>query len=554
MTRDHRFLGWARAEEGLALALVLCAGAVLASAANARVLRVGSYHGIRGPYHSIQAAVDAARPGDWILIGPGDYKTRASRRPGGRPDLPAAILITTPNLWIRGMNRNTVVVDGTKPGSARCSRSPAAQNLGPASPSGRLGLNGIMVWKADNVWVQNLTACNFLGGAGDAGNAIWWNGGDGSGTIGGWGFRGAYLSATSTFYGGPRTAAGYGVFSSDWSGGAWNQIYASNFDDSGVYIGACRQVCNQTVSHAWSEFNALGYSGSNSGGRLVVEHSRFDHNELGFVVNSDNDDKPPPQNGTCPNDAISPITHTHSCWVFTHNDVEDNNDADVPGARFGAAGPVGTGVDLTGARNDTVMDNEIESNDAWGVLFVPHPDDGGPCTGGTKDELGPGSCNFDEWGDALLGNLFGHNGSYGNPTNGDIAELNFESGHPTDCYRGNTQQGGGMLETSPSDLQQANPDCDGSPTPANENPMLLSEILCDARLSLTGGSPPCLPSDHYPRRTHVIMHPLPHGLVTMPTPCKGVPTNPWCPRRAASRPRSRREPANLRGRQRHLGR
>ena len=42
-----------------------------------------------------------------------------------------------------------------------------------------------MVWKANNVWVQNMTACNFLGGAGDAGNEFWWNGGDGSGKIGG---------------------------------------------------------------------------------------------------------------------------------------------------------------------------------------------------------------------------------------------------------------------------------------------------------------------------------------------------------------------------------
>jgi hypothetical protein len=35
------------------------------------------------------------------------------------------------------------------------------------------------------VWVQNLTVCNYLHGAGDTGNEIWWNGGDGSGKIGG---------------------------------------------------------------------------------------------------------------------------------------------------------------------------------------------------------------------------------------------------------------------------------------------------------------------------------------------------------------------------------
>ena len=58
-----------------------------------------------------------------------------------------------------------------------------------------------MVWKAANVWVQNLTSCNFLSGKGDAGNEIWWNGGDSSGKIGGHSYYGSYLSATNTFYG-----------------------------------------------------------------------------------------------------------------------------------------------------------------------------------------------------------------------------------------------------------------------------------------------------------------------------------------------------------------
>ena len=34
------------------------------------------------------------------------------------------------------------------------------------------------------MWVQNLTACNFLAGKGNAGNEVWWNGGDETGTIG----------------------------------------------------------------------------------------------------------------------------------------------------------------------------------------------------------------------------------------------------------------------------------------------------------------------------------------------------------------------------------
>ncbi|MHB2024844.1 MAG: hypothetical protein ACYCO3_16245, partial [Mycobacteriales bacterium] len=279
---------------GLPADAALAAGSV---ASSGQVLRVGTYRGIAGQFKSIQAAVNAARPGDWILIGPGDYKTSSSQAPAGAPQTPAGVLITTPDLTLRGMNRNTVVVDGTKSGPP-CSTASRDQNLGPKGASGPEGLNGIMVWKADDVAVENLTACNFLAGAGGGtGNEIWWNGGANSAKVGGWGYQGSYLTATSTFFSNETTAAEYGIFSSNWSGGSWYQDYASNFNDSGFYIGACQQVCDQSVDSIWSEYNALGYSGSNSGGVLVIKNSQFDNNEDGFDTNSQNGDNPPPQNG-----------------------------------------------------------------------------------------------------------------------------------------------------------------------------------------------------------------------------------------------------------------
>ena len=517
-------------------AAVSMAALSLASTAGARVLLVGSYHGIPGQYRSIQAAVDAAKPNDWILIGPGDYKTASSRAPKSARTMPAGVLITKAGLYLRGMNRNTVIVDGTKPGSSPCSRARSAQNFGPASSKGSMGLNGIEIWKANDVWVQNLTTCNFLGGsAGDGatGNEVWWNGGSGSGKISGHGYLGSYLNATSTFYaenGGDKTAAQYGIFSSNWSGGTFSQDYASNFSDSGFYIGACQQLCNQTIDRAWSEYNALGYSGSNAGGQLVIKNSEFDKNKDGFDTNSQNGDNPPPQNGACPNNGISAITHTHSCWVFMNNYVHDNNNPNVP--KVGAAGtaPLGTGMSISGGRDDTVMNNRFVRNNAWGVILIPYPDSGPPCTGGTLGALGPGSCLYDDWGDAVLQNSFSGNGTYGHPSNGDIAWLNFESGHPTACFSGNAEQGGGSVSTSPSNLQQTNPSCNGSAVPANGNGTFLNEVLCDAQVSLTGGPPSC-PSGPYPQRSTVVMHALPRNLATMPNPCAGVPANPWCPAR-----------------------
>src|ERR1700756_3396234 len=369
---------------------------VIAGTATAKVLRVGTYHGIQGPYRTIQAAVDAAKPGDWVLIAPGDYKTTKIRTPTGAPDFPAGVLITTRGIHIRGMNRGSVIVDGTRPGSAPCSRKTSAQNFGlnggapakgpygGAAKPGKSGVNGLMVWKAANVSIENLTACNFLGGSRYAGNEIWWNGGADTGKVEGHGFYGSYLTTTSTYLknqskSGEFSAAQYGVFSSNWSGGTWNEIYASNFNDSGFYIGACQQICDQTLNHGWSEYNALGYSGTNSGGRLLIENSQFDNNEDGFDTNSQNADEPAPQNGSCPNGVKPPVKGAPTCWVFFHNYVHDNNNPNVPASGSAAAGPVGTGMSVSGGRFDTIMDNRFVNNDAWGMILVPSLDSGKPC-------------------------------------------------------------------------------------------------------------------------------------------------------------------------------
>jgi hypothetical protein len=518
-----------------ALVSLLIPAAALAAGS---VLRVGTYNGIKGQYTTIQAAVNAAKPGDWILIGPGDYKTTTAKVVKGE-ELPAGVLITTPNIYLRGMNRNTVIVDGTKPGSAPCSSKASAQNTGPAGNGGHLGLNGILVWNADNVWIQNLTACNFLTGAGDSGNEIWWDAyrlgtkGQGKGMVG------SYLNATSTYFDpkNPATAAAYGIFSSRWSGGTWTNTYASNFNDSGYYIGACQQSCDQTIDDGWAEYNALGYSGSNSGGTLIVKDSQFDNNEDGFSTNSQNGDNPPPQNGDCPNGGTSPITHTNSCWVFEDNYVHDNNDPNVPALGTAAQGPVGTGISIAGGRNDTVMHNRFVDNDAWGVILLPYLDSGKPCTGGTYGgTFGATSCLFSGYGVNLLDNTFSDNGSYGHPSNGDVGWVSLET-DPIDCFAGNTQSSG-SLSPDLVTLQTTYPTCTGTDVaPSSSNSSFLGEVLCDSQVEVNPGTPATCPTGQYPRRvlSKVVMHKLPtKQLPTMPNPCAGVPKNPWCPKNKAS--------------------
>jgi len=523
------------------------------SSVGGQVLLVGTYDGHPGQFTSIQAAVNAAQPGDWILIAPGDYKADATLT----TSVPAAatvhegwyggVTITTPDIHLRGMTRNSVIVDGTKPGSAPCSSTPTAQEFGATVPgiTGPAGRNGILVWKADNVSIQNLTVCNFLNVKGNGGEEIWWNGGAGSAKIGLAGYSGSYLTATTTFSGtvnGVSGAGNYGIFDSNSAGpGVWNQIYANNFDDSGMYIGACQQACDAWIDHAWMENDALGYSGTNSGGILVTENSQFNTNEDGFDTNTQSvGDPPPPQNGTCPDGGVSAITHSTSCWVFMDNDVHTNNNPNAPG--YGAVGqPTGTGMTVAGATHDTVMDNLFEDNGAWGTQFVPYPDEApgapGVCTG-SGGHLFLTACVYDPEDDALLNNTYVHNGFFGNPTNDDYGQITLFGTEPQNCFAGNVAPDG----STPSDLEQTQPTC-GPLTKSSTtggalgtSSSLINQVLCDTGFGKAFGQDCTAGNYKYPKPASnaPILTSVPKTLPTMPNPCQGVPRNAWCPDNLAS--------------------
>src|SRR5947209_8336223 len=105
------------------LVVTLLSG-VISSSASARVLIVTERHVTYTHFTSIQAAVATARRGDWILVDRGVYFGQ--------------VRITTPGLHLRGLNRNGVILDGR-------------HNVG----------NGIQVYGANDVWIENLTVRNF---------------------------------------------------------------------------------------------------------------------------------------------------------------------------------------------------------------------------------------------------------------------------------------------------------------------------------------------------------------------------------------------------------
>jgi len=503
-------------------ALITASFLSAAGTASAAVLRVGVYRGIPGQFRSIQAAVNAARPGDWILIGPGDYHEQGVR---GASE-PAGVLIRTARLHVRGMDRNRVIIDGTKPGARACSSQKRDQELL------RDGRDGIEAFKVSGVEFTNLTVCNFLSSAsGHEGNEIWWNGGDGSGKIGMGAWWGGYLTATSTFSRGVKAPFGdYGIYTSNSRGpGRLDHSYASNMGDAGFYVGACPD-CDAVLSHLHAQYNSLGFSGTNAGGRLIIETSEFDHNKSGPTTNSqNNDDAPSPQDGRCPRGAPGPLGNG-ICDIWRENSIHDNNDANVPGnGANGVSGqvPVGAGLVLGGTTYTEVLDNRIFNNDAWGVTVADFPDQEKPppvahCRGGVYLSPPPAPnplCYYPAFGNVVAHNFFAHNGGYANPTNGDIA-MYAQPHDPGNCFFSNTDRGG--LKSEPAGIQSPPYNPCGQAN-GNTDPVAAAQIACALGLAA------CPAGTDYPHPARRFTLRMAPRQPTMPNPCRGVPANPWCP-------------------------
>src|SRR5436305_15205979 len=67
----------------LVLSMCTCAALLgLTATAGARVFHVGTFEGQKGK-SSLQKAIEAAAPGDWILVAPGDQKQTGDHLPAG---------------------------------------------------------------------------------------------------------------------------------------------------------------------------------------------------------------------------------------------------------------------------------------------------------------------------------------------------------------------------------------------------------------------------------------------------------------------------------------
>lgn len=465
-------------------------------------------------YVAVQAAVDAARPGDWILIWPGVYHEN-------NPEYHAGVWITTPDLHIRGLSRNGVIIDGSH-GTERnpCASSPGLQNFIPR--------DGIVVWKADGVTLQNLTVCDYLAAAPSVhGNQIWWDGGDGSGKIGLAGFQGSYLTATSMYHPADvsdQHLAQYGIYVGNTSGpGQITQSYASNMAEGAFYVGACRRVCDTVLSDDQGTNSALGFLGTNAGGSLVIRNSLFNDNRTGMAPSSlNNDDAPPPQDGRCLNSA------TRSCTLIENNIVSQNNNSNAPAA-YGVNPPVGVGIAVDGGQFDIIAGNTITGNGSWGVLVNDSVDTlshlpFSKCQGGYSNTPEAGLCLLPARGNVIYRNIFIHDASFGNLGDSDMAAFGLiaSSASPRNCFYAN-RDSQASLTSVPAGIESANVDGPPCARPGTGGNTELAEQLECAALT----QPCSVPHSAYPPRTRIDLTAWP-VLPDMPHPCADVPRNAFC--------------------------
>src|ERR671922_1401373 len=243
---------------------------------------------------TVQEAVDRAEPGGLVLISPGVYRE--------------SVLVTTPYLTIRGVDRERTILDG-----------------------GSKLSNGFHVVEADGVAIENLTTRRYLL------NGFSWT------DV--FGYRGSYLTA---HHNGDH---GLSAFGSRY--GRFDHSYAGGSPDAGFSIGGCNP-CDALITDVLAEHNALGYSGTNAGGSLAIVNSEWRENLAGIVPN------------TLDSHPFAPQTDA----LIAGNHVHDNGSTTVDATDDGPV-PFGMGIVVAGGKGDRVIGNLVESQATYGIAVIP---------------------------------------------------------------------------------------------------------------------------------------------------------------------------------------
>lgn len=267
-------------------------------------------------YTTIQSAIDAASTGDIVEIQPGIYNE--------------SISIKTDGIVVRGMDRNKVVIDG-----------------------GNSLANGFFI-AANSVRIENLTVRSFLqNGIVFSGIDVAERTNDESENMA-YGTPSASLDGFEVRWVTVYNNGLYGIYAFASRNGLISDSLVSGHPDSGIYIGQCKP-CTTIVQRVISEFNAIGYYGTNASGDVYVISSIFRNNRLGIAPNSQRAELLYPQEET----------------FVVGNYVHDNDDPRAPAIMEGF---FGGGIVIGGGTRNLVKRNRVEDHDYVGIAILDFND------------------------------------------------------------------------------------------------------------------------------------------------------------------------------------
>lgn len=250
---------------------------------------------VPGAYPDLDTAIAASQPGDVILLAAGTYE--------GDVVVPR----DKPGITIRGVDRNTVVFDGQD------------------------RVHNAIEIEADGVTLENLTAHSYVE------NGFYWEGVDG--------FAGRFLTVWNVGL--------YGIYSIESTNGVMEDSYVSGAADAAFYVGECHP-CDTVVRRVTATLSAVGYSGTNAGGNLVVEDSVFESNGVGILPNSfDVGLEPPPQREA----------------TFRRNVVRGSGSVPTP-RQTPLGGFTGIGIGVVGGVDNVVEANEVTGSTRYGIAIA----------------------------------------------------------------------------------------------------------------------------------------------------------------------------------------
>lgn len=293
-----------------AVSLALAGGLLTATLAGCSFEHEPRVLTVPGSSATIQGAVDAAGPGDLILVSPGTYSE--------------AVRVEKDDITIRGTDRNTVILDGED------------------------SLNSGFTVVSDGVSVENLTVHSYRK------NGVIFSG------TGSNGYHDPYeqpdtdelhyLDRYRVAYVTSYNNGLYGIYAFQAQNGVIENSYVAGHPDSGLYVGQC-DPCNVVITDTVAENNAIGYYGTNASGGVYVVKSTFRGNRLGITPNSQNQELLAPQRET----------------YVIGNLVVDNDNPETPPIERGF---FGGGIAIGGGQGNIVARNLVTGHAVYGIGVV----------------------------------------------------------------------------------------------------------------------------------------------------------------------------------------